>query len=85
MMYFIGISKLSKSWPIKQSVWAKYAKLSNSIPSKWHEIIVEQTIAEAILDRIVHDAHRIEIKGDSLRKKKQPKSEEDIESIILKN
>jgi DNA replication protein DnaC len=46
---------------------------------------VEQTIAEAILDRIVHDAHRIEIKGDSLRKKKQPKSEEDIESIILKN
>ena len=56
-----------------------------TIPSKWHEIIVEQTIAEAILDRIVHDAHRIEIKGDSLRKKKQPKSEENIESIILKN
>ena len=30
--------------------------------SKWHEIIGEQTIAHAILDRIVHDAHRIEMK-----------------------
>lgn len=40
--------------------------------SKWHDIIGEQTIADAILDRIVHDAHRIEMKGESLRKKKQP-------------
>lgn len=60
--------------------------ITSQVPiSKWHEIIGEQTIADAILDRIVHDAHRIEMKGDSLRKKKQPKSEEDIESIILKN
>jgi DNA replication protein DnaC len=34
----------------------------------WHEIIGEKTIADAILDRIVHDAHRIELKGESLRK-----------------
>ena len=53
--------------------------------SKWHEIIGEQTIADAILDRIVHDAHRIEMKGDSLRKKKQQKNEGEIESIIFKN
>jgi len=60
--------------------------ITSQIPiSKWHEIIGEQTIADAILDRIVHDAHRIEMKGDSLRKKKQKKSEEEIESIILKN
>ena len=39
--------------------------------SKWYDIIGEQTIADAILDRIVHDAHRIEMKGESLRKKKQ--------------
>ena len=32
----------------------------------------EPTIADAILDRIVHDAHRIEMKGESLRKKKKP-------------
>ena len=39
--------------------------------SKWYDIIGEQTIADAVLDRIVHDAHRIEMKGESLRKKKQ--------------
>ncbi len=55
--------------------------ITSQIPvSKWHEIIGEQTIADAILDRIVHDAHRIEMKGESLRKKKQLKNEEEIES-----
>jgi len=37
----------------------------------WHEIIGESTIADAILDRIVHHAHRIELKGESLRKNKK--------------
>jgi DNA replication protein DnaC len=51
--------------------------ITSQIPiSKWHEIIGEQTIADAILDRIVHDAHRIEMKGESLRKKRQIKTEE---------
>ncbi len=35
----------------------------------WHQIIGEQTIADAILDRIVHSAHRINLKGESMRKK----------------
>jgi len=34
----------------------------------WHEVIGEKTIADAILDRIVHDAHRIDLRGESLRK-----------------
>lgn len=60
--------------------------ITSQIPvSKWHEIIGEQTIADAILDRIVHDAHRIEMKGESLRKKRQPKNEEEIELFNLKN
>jgi|APCry1669193128_1035447.scaffolds.fasta_scaffold10198_2 DNA replication protein DnaC len=60
--------------------------ITSQVPvSKWHEIIGEQTIADAILDRIVHDAHRIEMKGDSLRKKKQVKNEDEIESVIFKN
>ncbi len=51
--------------------------ITSQVPvSKWHEIIGEQTIADAILDRIVHDAHRIEMKGESLRKKRQIKSED---------
>lgn len=45
--------------------------ITSQVPvSSWHDIIGEQTIADAILDRIVHDAHRIEMKGDSLRKKR---------------
>jgi DNA replication protein DnaC len=36
---------------------------------QWHEVIGEKTVADAILDRIVHDAHRIELKGESLRRK----------------
>jgi DNA replication protein DnaC len=41
----------------------------------WHEVIGEKTIADAILDRIVHDAHRIELKGESLRKTRIKKVE----------
>lgn len=60
--------------------------ITSQVPiSKWHEIIGEQTIADAILDRIVHTAHRIEMKGDSLRKKKLQKSEEENELVIFKN
>jgi DNA replication protein DnaC len=36
--------------------------------AKWHDIIGDPTYADAILDRIVHNAHRIELAGDSLRK-----------------
>jgi DNA replication protein DnaC len=39
--------------------------------TSWHEIIGEETIADAILDRIVHSPHRVEMKGDSMRKKQQ--------------
>jgi DNA replication protein DnaC len=38
--------------------------------AKWHEYINEPTIADAICDRLTANAHRIELKGDSLRKKK---------------
>lgn len=44
--------------------------ISSQLPvSKWYEIIGENTIADAILDRMVHSAHRLELKGESLRKK----------------
>jgi hypothetical protein len=36
--------------------------------SKSHEQIGDATIAEGILDRIIHCAHRIDLRGDSLRK-----------------
>ena len=51
--------------------------ITSQVPvSKWFEVIGEQTIADAILDRIVHNAHRLELKGESLRKKKNLEPEE---------
>lgn len=45
--------------------------ITSQLPvSAWYEIIGDQTLADAILDRIVHDAHRIELKGESLRRKR---------------
>ncbi len=36
----------------------------------WHEQIGDPTLADAILDRLVHSAHKIKLTGDSMRKKK---------------
>ena len=50
--------------------------ITSQVPvSKWYEIIGEQTIADAILDRIVRHAHRLELKGESLRKRRKPETE----------
>jgi DNA replication protein DnaC len=44
--------------------------IASQLPvAKWFDIIGEETIADAILDRIVHTSHRFELKGDTLRKK----------------
>ena len=43
--------------------------ITSQLPvSGWHDYIGEPTIADAILDRLVHSAHRIELKGESMRK-----------------
>jgi len=45
--------------------------LTSQLPvAKWHEQIGDPTIADGILDRLVHNAHRIELDGDSIRKEK---------------
>jgi DNA replication protein DnaC len=53
----------------------RFAKGSTIITSqlpvnKWHEYINEPTMADAICDRLTANAHKIELKGESLRKKK---------------
>ena len=48
---------------------------------KWHEVIGEKTLADAILDRIVHQSIRIELYGESLRKK-QKATTQIMESIL---
>jgi DNA replication protein DnaC len=50
--------------------------LTSQLPvSRWHEQIGDPTIADGILDRLVHNAHRIEMRGDSMRKKRNPPTE----------
>lgn len=45
--------------------------IASQLPvSSWYDVIGEETIADAILDRLVHSSYRIELKGDSLRKKR---------------
>ena len=51
----------------------RYGRRSTMITSqlpvdRWHEIIGDPTYADAILDRLIHNAHRIELSGESLRR-----------------
>jgi DNA replication protein DnaC len=47
--------------------------LTSQVPiARWYEIIGDPTIADAVLDRLVHNAYRIELAGESLRKGKAP-------------
>jgi DNA replication protein DnaC len=47
--------------------------LTSQLPvSRWHEQIGDPTIADGILDRLVHNAHRIEMRGESMRKNRNP-------------
>lgn len=55
----------------------RYGKRSTIVTSQlpvsaWHEAIGDPTLADAILDRLVHNAHKIELKGDSMRKRAIP-------------
>jgi len=43
----------------------------------WYEVIGEKTVADAILDRLVYSSHRLELKGESFRKRKSKKNDEE--------
>jgi DNA replication protein DnaC len=46
--------------------------IASQLPvEKWYDVIGESTVADAILDRLVHTSHRIELSGESMRKKKK--------------
>jgi DNA replication protein DnaC len=52
--------------------------LTSQVPvSHWHDQIGDPTIADSILDRLVHNAHRIELAGPSMRKSKNGKPSDD--------
>jgi len=45
--------------------------MTSQLPiENWHEYIGDPTLADAILDRLVHSAHKIHLEGESIRKRK---------------
>ena len=47
--------------------------ITSQLPvGKWHDHLGDPTIADAVLDRVVHTAHRIALKDPSRRKEKEP-------------
>ena len=71
-----GLAHLEQSqqMDLMEIIEDRHGKSSTIIASQlpigsWYEIIGEATIADAILDRLVHTSYRIELKGESLRKK----------------
>lgn len=45
--------------------------IASQLPvASWYDVIGEETIADAVLDRLVHTSYRVELKGESLRKKR---------------
>jgi len=55
--------------------------LTSQLPvSRWHEQIGDPTLADGILDRLVHNAHRIEMRGESMRKQRGEKGEKLLQS-----
>ena len=49
--------------------------INSQLPvDRWHNVIGDPTLADAILDRIIHNAHRLQLKGDSLRKQTAAKT-----------
>ena len=72
-----GMSKLTieQSRDLLELIDDRHGTKSTLITSQfpvdhWHEIIGDPTLADAILDRIIHDAYKINLKGESMRKKK---------------
>ena len=54
--------------------------LTSQLPvQKWHAQIGDPTVADSILDRLVHGAHRIDLQGESIRKNRAKRSGKDGE------
>ena len=60
----------------------RYATRSTLVTSQlpienWHDALGDPTLADAILDRLVHNAYKLKLKGGSMRKKKAPLTQAD--------
>ena len=71
-----GLTHLDKQQELDfmEMIEDRHGKCSTIIVSQlpvgsWYDVFTEDTIADAVLDRLIHGSYRIEIKGESLRKK----------------
>lgn len=64
---------------IEDRCLVKSTVVTGQVPvNQWHAVIGDPTVADAILDRLVHNAHRIEFKGESMRRmKNRPTTQEE--------
>jgi len=79
-----GIQKVSATQrnDLMEVIEDRHGRRSTLIASQlptdhWHEYIGEATIADAILDRLLHGAHRINLTGESMRKTKEKLTDRD--------
>jgi DNA replication protein DnaC len=60
---------------------ARSTMLTSQLPiAAWHAQIGDPTVADSILDRLVHNAHRLELNGESMRKKRKGKTAGEAQS-----
>jgi len=79
-----GIQKVSAAQrnDLMEVIEDRHGRRSTLITSqlpveRWHEYIGEATIADAVLDRLLHGAHRLNLSGDSMRKTNTELTERD--------
>jgi DNA replication protein DnaC len=70
------ITRLALLQMLEDRYGKKSTLISSQLPvDKWHQYIGENTIADAIMDRLAANAHRFDLKGESLRKKRNEKND----------
>lgn len=56
--------------------------ITSQLPiAHWHEYLGEPTVADALLDRLLHNAYKLELKGDSMRKREKPEDRQKEKSL----
>ena len=87
---FSTIGDWSRSMPPLVTIWEileeRYGRRSTIVTSqlpvdRWHHVVNDPTYADAILDRLVHNAHRIDLAGESLRRVRPSREKTADESL----
>jgi len=63
LYYFVNIVNYVPYYGLASTIVATQLPITS-----WHENIRDPTIADAIMDRLIHNAHKINLKGESMRK-----------------